>query len=37
MLADSLKAVEGQISQEFVAAMGQHRHWDRANLDAVPA
>lgn len=36
MLADSGKAMEGQISSEFIAALAQHRHWDRVNLDAVP-
>jgi catalase len=37
LLADSQKAAEGEISQEFVAAIAKHRHWDRVNLDAVPA
>lgn len=36
LLADSSKAIEGQISTEFIAALALHRHWDRANLDAVP-
>ncbi|MES2533030.1 MAG: catalase HPII [Pseudomonadota bacterium] len=26
-----------QIAQNFVAAIAKHRHWDRANVDAVPA
>jgi len=26
-----------QIAQDFVAAIAKHRHWDRANIDAVPA
>ena len=37
VIADSQKALEGEISQAFIAAMLQHRHWDRVNLDAVPA
>ena len=37
VVANSLKAIEGQISQEFMTAMLQHRHWDRVNLDSVPA
>ena len=37
VIADSQQAIEGQISQEFMAAMRQHRHWDRVNLDSVPA
>ena len=37
VIADSQKAVEGQISQEFITAMLQHRHWDRVNLDSIPA
>jgi catalase len=26
-----------QIAQDFIAAIAKHRHWDRANIDAVPA
>jgi len=26
-----------QIARDFVAAIAKHRHWDRANVDAVPA
>jgi catalase len=26
-----------QLAQDFVAAIGKHRHWGRANVDAVPA
>ena len=26
-----------QIASDFIAAIGKHRHWDRANIDAVPA
>ena len=26
-----------QLAQDFIAAMGKHRHWARANVDAVPA
>lgn len=37
LVADARKVPEGQISQDFIAAIAQHRHWDRANLDAVPA
>jgi catalase len=37
VIADSQKAIEGQISQEFITAILQHRHWDRVNLDSVPA
>jgi catalase len=37
VIADSQKTIEGQISQEFMTAMLQHRHWDRVNLDSVPA
>ncbi|MBI2768183.1 MAG: catalase HPII [Burkholderiales bacterium] len=25
------------LAQEFIAAIGKHRHWGRANVDAVPA
>jgi catalase len=37
VIADSQRSLEGQISQAFIAAMLQHRHWDRINLDSVPA
>ncbi len=37
VIADSQKAIEGQIGQAFMTAMLQHRHWDRLNLDSVPA
>jgi catalase len=37
IVADARKVAEGEISQAFIAAMAQHRHWDRANVDAVPA
>lgn len=36
VLADSGKAIEGQISSEFMAALAQHRHWDRVNVESVP-
>ncbi len=26
-----------RIAQDFIAAIGKHRHWDRAHIDAVPA
>ena len=26
-----------QLGQDFVAAIGKHRHWSRANVEAVPA
>jgi catalase len=37
LLADSHRAQEGEISQAFIHAIGLHRHWDRLNVDAVPA
>ena len=37
LVADARKVPDGQISQDFIAAIAQHRHWDRANVDAVPA
>jgi catalase len=37
MLADARKVAEGQVSQDFIAAIALHRHWDRLNIDAVPA
>jgi catalase len=26
-----------QIAQDFIAAIAKHRHWDRADIDSVPA
>ena len=37
ILADARKVFEGQISESFQAAIALHRHWNRINLDAVPA
>ena len=37
IVADARKVAEGEISQAFIAAIAHHRHWDRANIDAVPA
>ncbi len=37
LLADARKAAEGRISQAFIAAITAHRHWERLNVDAVPA
>jgi catalase len=37
VLADSQKTAEGEITHEFIAAIALHRHWDRVNVDAIPA
>ena len=37
ILADARKVLDGQVSQDFQAAIALHRHWDRLNVDAVPA
>ena len=37
LVADARKVLEGQISLDFIAAIAQHRHWDRAGVDAVAA
>ena len=37
LVADARKVAEGQIAQDFITAIAHHRHWDRANVDAVPA
>ena len=37
LLADARKAMDGQVSQDFMAAVALHRHWDRLNVEAVPA
>ena len=37
ILADTRKTLEGQVSASFQAEIAFHRHWNRINLDAVPA
>jgi catalase len=37
LIADARKVTEGQVSQDFMAAIALHRHWDRLNIDAIPA
>ena len=37
ILADAGKVLDGQVSQDFMAAIALHRHWDRLNVDAIPA
>ena len=37
LLADSRKVLDGHLTQDFIAAIALHRHWDRLNIDAVPA
>ena len=37
IVADARKTPEGKVSEHFIAAMALHRHWDRLNLDAIPA
>jgi catalase len=34
-LGDTTAATD--IATSFIAAIAKHRHWDRANIDAVPA
>jgi catalase len=37
LIADARKVTDGQVSQNFLAAIAHHRHWDRLNVDAIPA
>ena len=37
LIADGRKVLDGQVSQDFMAAIALHRHWDRLNVDAIPA
>ncbi|MGA8783898.1 MAG: catalase [Polaromonas sp.] len=37
ILADARKVLDGEVSKDFMAAIALHRHWDRLNVDAVPA
>jgi catalase len=29
--------MDGQVTLELTAAIALHRHWDRINLEAIPA
>lgn len=37
LIADVRKVLDGQVSRDFIAAIALHRHWERLNIDAVPA
>ena len=37
ILADAHTAQEAEIGSVFIAAITELRHWDRPNVDAVPA
>lgn len=37
VIGDARRVAEGLISQQFISAIAQHRHWDRPNIEAVPA
>jgi catalase len=37
IIADARKVTDGQVSQDFMAAIALHRHWDRLNVGAIPA
>ncbi|MES2945507.1 MAG: catalase [Pseudomonadota bacterium] len=37
IVADARKVADGQVSQDFIAAIALHRHWDRTGVDAVAA
>jgi catalase len=29
--------LDGQVTVDFTSALAMHRHWDRVNVDAIPA
>ncbi|MDB5869710.1 MAG: Catalase [Polaromonas sp.] len=37
LLADARKVLDGQVTLDFISAIALHRHWDRLNVDAIPA
>lgn len=37
IIADARKVTDGQVSHDLLAAIALHRHWDRLNVDAIPA
>ena len=36
-IADIRKVLDGQVTLDFTSALAMHRHWDRINIDAIPA
>jgi catalase len=37
IIADIRKVLDGQVTVDFTGALAMHRHWDRVNVDAIPA
>jgi catalase len=37
IIADIRKVLDGQVTLDFTSALSTHRHWDRINVDAIPA
>ena len=37
IIADIRKVLDGQATLDFIGALAMHRHWDRVNVDAIPA
>jgi catalase len=37
VIADSRKVIDGQVSQDFIAAVALHRHWERLDVEGIAA
>ena len=37
IISDIRKVLDGQVTLDFIGALAMHRHWDRVNIDAIPA
>ena len=37
IISDIRKVLDGQATLDFTSALALHRHWDRINIDAIPA
>ena len=37
IISDIRKVLDGQATLDFISALAMHRHWDRVNVDAIPA
>ena len=37
IISDIRKVLDGQATLNFISALAMHRHWDRVNVDAIPA
>jgi len=37
LIADTRKVLDGEVAHDLITAIARHRHWDRTNINAIPA